>query len=270
MLSVVVPAHNEAPNLEPLLAEVRAALDPPGIAWELIVVDDGSDDDTPPILARLAARDRRVRPLRLDRRSGQTAALAAGFRVARGELLATLDADLQCPPAELPGLLEVLGEADMACGIRARRGDPLTRRLASAVANGLRRAVLAPGIRDLACPLRVIRADALDQVRRLTPLFDGAHRWLPALFALAGLRIVQRPVAHRARTAGVSKYTTRGRLIPIGRETIRMLGITLRRERNRHRSAIVLSHGPLAERPPRSRTGTSQATSPRTLSAHGG
>jgi 4-amino-4-deoxy-L-arabinose transferase-like glycosyltransferase len=227
-LSVVVPAHDEAENLERLLAEVRAALDPSGITWELIVVDDGSTDATPAILAALAAVDRRLRPLRLPERRGQTAALVAGFEAARGPLIATLDADLQCGPSDLPTLLAMMKDTDLACGIRARRYDPPTRRFASAVSNLGRRAVLAPGVRDLACPLRVFRAAAIARVTELTPLFDGAHRWLPALFVLAGLRVVQVPVAHRPRRAGASKYTTRSRLLPVACEAGRMLVLRVR------------------------------------------
>src|SRR5215468_9404297 len=137
-ISVVVPAHNEAPNLERLLREVQAALDPGGLAWELIVVDDGSTDETDAVLGRLAAADARLRVLRLPQRSGQTAALRAGFRAARGALIATLDADLQCPPAELPSLLTALADADLACGIRAKRHDPLARRIASGMSNLVR------------------------------------------------------------------------------------------------------------------------------------
>jgi 4-amino-4-deoxy-L-arabinose transferase-like glycosyltransferase len=228
VLSLVVPAHDEAENLERLLIEVRAALDPSGIDWELIVVDDGSVDDTPTILAALAAVDRRLRPLRLPERRGQTSALVAGFRAARGSLIATLDADLQCGPAEIPALIAALDGADLACGIRARRHDPPSRRMASALSNLGRRAVVAPGVRDLACPLRVFRADALARVTALTPLFDGAHRWLPALFVLAGLRVVQQPVTHQARRAGVSKYTTRSRLRPVTVELARVLMLRVR------------------------------------------
>ncbi|HUE29268.1 MAG TPA: glycosyltransferase, partial [Verrucomicrobiae bacterium] len=228
-LSVVAPAHDEAPNLVRLVAEVRAALDPLGIAWELIVVDDGSDDETPALLARLAEADHRLRPLRLARRSGQTAALAAGFGAARGRLIATLDADLQCAPAELPELIAALERADLACGVRTQRNDPPSRRLASALANLGRRLLFAPRVRDLACPLRVFRAEALARVEETIPLFDGAHRWLPALFTLAGLRVVQRPVTHHPRTAGKSKYTTRGRVLPIARELLRVLVLAARR-----------------------------------------
>src|SRR5262245_33699410 len=239
-LSVVAPAHNEAPNLERLLREVHAALDPTGTAWELIVVDDGSTDETPKILARLVATDAHLRPITLATRSGQTAALVAGFRAATAPLIATLDADLQCPPDELPALLGVLGDADLACGIRAARQDPLRRRVASALSNLARRALLAPGLRDLACPLRVFRAAALPRVEAVTPLFDGAHRWLPALFVLAGLRVVQRRVRHLPRQAGTSKYTTTGRALPILRELVHVLGIALTRSRGL-RVAVFLS-----------------------------
>jgi 4-amino-4-deoxy-L-arabinose transferase-like glycosyltransferase len=230
-LSIVVPAHDEAPNLERLLREVRAALDPTGIAWELIVADDDSTDDTPAILERLAAADQRLRPVHLPRRRGQTAALQAGLRAARGPLLATLDADLQCPPSALPDLLAALGDADLACGVRAAREDPLPRRLTSAFSNLVRRCLLAPRLRDLACPMRVFRADALTRVEAEMPSFPGAHRWLPALFHLAGCRVVQREVAHQARTAGVSKYTATGRAGPVARELVHVLGLAWPRSR---------------------------------------
>ena len=117
-LSVVVPAHDEAANLARLLEEVRAALEPSGLVWELIVVDDCSTDESPAVLTRLAAGEPRLRPVRLTRRSGQTAALRAGFDAARGALIATLDADLQCAPADLPALIASLDGAALACGVR--------------------------------------------------------------------------------------------------------------------------------------------------------
>jgi len=228
-LSVVVPAFDEAPNLAQLVAQVRDALDAADITWELIVVDDGSTDDTPATLASLAASEPRLRPLRQQVRAGQTAALVTGFRAARADLIATLDADLQCRPAELPRLLDALGDADLACGIRVGRQDPTSRRAASLLANGVRRLLLAPGLRDLACPARVFRSSALARVTDETSLFDGAHRWLPALFAVCGLRVTQLPVPHWPRHAGESKYTTRGRLGPIARESAIMLRLVLRR-----------------------------------------
>jgi 4-amino-4-deoxy-L-arabinose transferase-like glycosyltransferase len=245
-VSVVVPAHDEAPNLERLAHDVRAALDPCGVVWELIVVDDGSIDETPSLLARLAAVDPRIHRLRLPTRSGQTAALVTGFHAARGRLVATLDADLQCPARDLPALLTALGAADLACGIRTARRDPLRRRIVSALTNLVRRCVLAPRLRDLACPLRVFRREALAQLETRIPLFDGAHRWLPALFILAGLHVVQRPVTHEPRRAGVSKYTATGRAWPIAREAGRVLEIALHRKRGLRVAAAVAGLAVLA------------------------
>src|SRR5262249_55574843 len=147
-----------------LVDEVRAALDPLGMPWELVVVDDGSIDETPAVLAALAAREPRLRVLRLDVSRGQTGALLAGFRAARGDYIATLDADLQCAPADLPPLVAALADADLACGIRSGRHDPLSRRVASALSNAARRAFVARQVRDLACPVRVFRATALAEV----------------------------------------------------------------------------------------------------------
>ncbi len=240
-VSVVVPAHDEAPNLERLLSELRVALDAELVLWELIVVDDGSTDESPATLARLAAVEPRLRWLRLPVRSGQTAALIAGFRSATAPLIATLDADLQCPPSDLPGLVRALHDtgADLACGIRGARRDPWRRRLVSTVSNGVRRCLLAPQLRDLACPLRVFRTEALRRVEAMTPLFDGAHRWLPALFVLAGLRVVQRPIAHQPRAAGESKYTATGRTVPVMRESGRVLGLALRRSPSLQIGAVI-------------------------------
>ena len=143
------------------MSEVREALDGAGIAWELIVVDDGSGDDTQAILARLARDEPRLRPLRHAERLGQTAALRTGFAAARAGLIATLDADLQCHAEDLPALVDALGVADLACGVRVGRQDPWPRRASSALANGIRRLLLAPRLHDLACPARVMRASAL-------------------------------------------------------------------------------------------------------------
>jgi len=222
-LSIVVPAYNEAENLARLVEEIRATMVDTGLAWEMIIVDDGSTDASATILDHLASAEPHLHPVHLPRRRGQTTALLAGFDAASGRLLATLDADLQCRALELPMLLGALGDNAMACGIRQARDDPSSRRLASAVSNAVRRLFLARELRDLAGPLRVFRADAFESVRASGLLFDGAHRWLPALFQLAGFHVVQRPVSHYPRTAGVSKYTTRGRIIPIAREVIQVI-----------------------------------------------
>ena len=231
VLSIVVPARDEAPNLGRLVADVHAAFETATLPWELIIVDDGSADDTGTVLAAITRRDPRVRAVRLESSIGQTGALEAGFAVVRGDYIATLDADLQCAPADLPELLDACRDADLACGIRSRRKDALSRRLSSALSNAARRLLVAPAVRDLACPLRVFRRNALVAIAKATPLFDGAHRWLPALFVMAGLRVVQRPVQHHPRMAGASKYTTRGRVVPVVGELGHVVALRLRRSR---------------------------------------
>src|SRR5262249_11421599 len=156
-------------------------------------------------------------------------------------LIATLDADLQCRAGDLPGLLDALGDADLACGVRVGRQDPWPRRVSSALANGVRRLLLAPRLHDLACPARVMRASALERLAQVTPSFAAAHRWLPALFALAGLRVVQRPISHWPREAGTSKYTTRGRLWPIVRETGQVVRLALQRSRLLRAVVVVVT-----------------------------
>jgi glycosyltransferase involved in cell wall biosynthesis len=220
-LSVVVPVFNEEQNLPVLAAEIAAALDgadaPEGrqaLDYEVVLVDDGSTDGSPRVLAELAARDRRLRVLRLPRNRGQSAALAIGFRHARGRLAATLDADLQNDPADLPRLLAELeigaaGEAvDVVCGVRAKRQDTWVRRVSSRVANGVRNRLTAESIADVGCTLRVYRTAFVADL----PMFDGMHRFLPTLLRLAGARIKEVPVHHRPRLHGTPKYNIRNRI----------------------------------------------------------
>jgi len=208
-LSVVVPLFNEAENLRPLAGEIAAALAPGGLDYELLFVDDGSTDASPRVLAELAAADRRVRVLRLARNSGQSAALCIGFRHARGALTATLDADLQNDPADLPGMLDALGDdCDVVCGVRARRRDSWVRRVSSRVANGVRNRLTGESITDVGCTLRVLRTEF---VREL-PMFTGMHRFLPTLLRMDGARIREVPVNHRPRLHGEAKYNIRNRI----------------------------------------------------------
>lgn len=201
-LSVVVPFQDESPSLQALHAELAAAVESLPFASELIFVDDASDDDGAAVVAAFARSDPRVRLLAISPRSGQSAALEAGFRAARGDWIATLDADLQNDPADLPRLVAALGEADCVCGVRVARRDRLSARLASWLANGIRRRVLGDGIEDMGCSLRIMRREPLQRIR----LFRGAHRFLPVLLALEGARIAQTPVRHRPRRHGRSKY----------------------------------------------------------------
>jgi glycosyltransferase involved in cell wall biosynthesis len=203
-LSLVVPVFDEEPNLWPLHAEIRAALDPQGRDWEALYVDDGSRDGSLRALRELQAADRRVRIVQLKRNSGQTAALAAGFEHARGRVVVTLDADLQNDPADIPRLVEELGRGfDVVTGWRQRRHDGfLLRRLPSLLANRLIARVTGVRIHDTGCTLKAFRREA---VRGLV-LYSDQHRFLPALVAGAGGRVGELVVNHRPRRFGRSKY----------------------------------------------------------------
>lgn len=207
-LSVVVPVFDEADSLETLHRELDAALVGVGGGLELIFVDDGSRDDGLARLREIAAKDTRVRVLALDRNSGQSAALEAGFRHARGEFIATLDADLQNDPRDLPRLLAHLDHADVVNGVRAGRRDTWVRRISSRVANGVRNRVTGEQVSDVGCSLRVMRASYVRRVK----LFRGMHRFLPTLLRMEGARVVEVPVSHRARRFGRSKYGILDRL----------------------------------------------------------
>ena len=207
-LSVVIPAFNEEPNVEACYRELVEVLELLGHPFEVVVVDDGSTDRTPEILRVLAAADPRLRLVRLRRNAGQTAALDAGFRTARGPVVVTMDADLQNDPRDIPTLLAALEAADAACGWRVDRRDRWTKRVASRIANGVRRRFTGDGVHDTGCTLKAFRRTALDRLK----LYRGMHRFLPALLIMERFRVVEVPVRHRPRRAGTSKYGNWGRL----------------------------------------------------------
>ena len=207
-LSVVAPAYNEEENLAALAKEVREALGD-ALEWELLLVDDGSSDATADVIRRLSAGDARFRGVFLVRNAGQTAATAAGFAAARGELIATIDADLQNDPADLPALVEAIEGHDAVVGYRAKRRDTFVRRASSRIANWVRNKLSGDSIRDTGCSLKVFRREAI-----LTPaLFDGMHRFLPTLLRYHGFSVAEVPVNHRPRTRGESKYGIRNRAL---------------------------------------------------------
>lgn len=207
-VSVIIPAYNEEANVEPCLRELVPVLEALGRPFEVIVVDDGSTDRTFEVLVHLARADPRIRVIRFRRNAGQTAALDAGFRAARGEVVVTMDADLQNDPRDIPRVLEGLASADVVCGWRVRRRDPWTRRLGSRLANALRRRVTGDGVHDTGCMLKAFRRDALARLH----LYRGMHRFLPTLLLMEGCRVAEVPVNHRPRRAGRSKYNNWSRL----------------------------------------------------------
>lgn len=208
LLSVVIPAYNEEPNVAPCYRELREVLAGLGRPYEIIFVDDGSTDGTFRVLAGLVDADPRLRLIRFRRNAGQTAALAAGFRAARGEVVVTMDADLQNDPRDIPLLLERLVGYDAVCGWRVHRQDPWAKRVGSRVANAVRGRLTGDGVHDTGCMLKAFRRAALE---RLT-LYRGMHRFLPALLRLEGCRVTEVPVHHRSRRAARSKYGNWGRL----------------------------------------------------------
>lgn len=207
-ISLVIPVFNEEENLPILAAEIERAMRGVGRPYEVLFVDDGSTDGGPGALERLARQDPRIRVVRQRHNSGQSAAMAAGVRYARGEVIVTLDADLQNDPADIPRLLEEMPDYDVVCGVRTHRQDDWVRRVSSRVANRVRNRVTHESIADVGCTLRAFRAE----YARHIPVFNGMHRFLPTLLRMEGARVTQVPVNHRPRLHGKAKYGIGNRL----------------------------------------------------------
>jgi dolichol-phosphate mannosyltransferase len=211
--SVVIAVLDEAENVEAVTAEVFAAF--AGAPFELVYVDDGSADATPEIIARMAAAEPRIRLVRHDRRCGKSQAVRTGVVAARGEWIGTLDGDGQNDPRDLVEMLRLAqaaqagGPAPLVAGSRVRRDDPRSRLVATRIANGLRQAVLNDHCPDTGCGVKLFRREDF----LLLPVFEGMHRFLPALFARYGHPLINHEVQHRARMKGVSKYTNWGRAL---------------------------------------------------------
>jgi len=201
-LSLVVPVYNERENLAPLVEEIDAVARRHGWSYELLLVNDGSDDGSAEMIDALAARRPEIRGLHLDRNHGQSAAIAAGFAHARGQWIVTLDADGQNDPADIPALIDLLGEYDLAIGYRAKRVDGWVRRATSWIANRIRNLLTGDRVIDTGCSLKVFRAELL----RKLPLYSDMHRFIPAISMMATDRIAEVVVRHHARKFGISKY----------------------------------------------------------------
>ena len=211
-LSVVVPAFNEAENVENLAAEISAAL--AGIAHEMIFIDDASTDDTKSVLIDMKTRFPYLRVLSHRQNSGQSRGVRSGILTARAPIIATLDSDGQNDPADIPNLFAQLTRADapdtlaMVGGRRAKRIDSAAKKIGSRIGNGVRKRLLKDDADDTGCGLKVFKRDAFLRL----PYFDHIHRYIPALMIREGYQIEFCDVNHRAREFGESKYTNFGRL----------------------------------------------------------
>ena len=208
-ISVVVPVFNEQENLDPLtreLAQVLAEIDRP---HEIIFVDDGSTDASPRKIEDLRQQNTCIRAIRLKNNCGQTAAFDAGFKAARGDVVITMDADLQNDPHDIPAMLALVGEYDLVCGWRHKRNDDFARRMSARIANRIRNKLTGENIQDVGCSLKVFR---LEYAQRLK-LFTGMHRFFPTLVKFEGGRVAEVKVNHRPRKFGTAKYGISNRII---------------------------------------------------------
>jgi glycosyltransferase involved in cell wall biosynthesis len=203
VISVVVPLLNEEGSLQELYTEIAAALEPRGEPFEVVFVDDGSTDGSGTVLSRLHEEHANVVVVRLRRNFGKAAALKAGFLEASGDVIVTIDADLQDDPAEIPQLLAKLDEGfDLVSGWKTRRNDPLSRRLFSRLFNWTNALISGVRLHDVNCGLKAYRAEVVQGMR----LYGELHRFLPVLAAYQGYRVAEIPVNHRARQHGRSRY----------------------------------------------------------------
>jgi glycosyltransferase involved in cell wall biosynthesis len=221
-LSIVIPVFDEAENVEPLYRRIKQACDRLGRDYEMIFVDDGSQDGTFSILESIHRQDARVKVIRLRKNFGQTAAMTAGFAYAKGEVIISMDGDLQNDPVDIPRLLSKLAEGfDVVCGWREYRQDRFwSRRVPSMAANWLIGRMTGVWIHDNGCSLKAYRASVIKHV----PLYSDMHRFIPALSTLAGARIAEITVTHHARQFGKSKYSL-GRIWKVALDivTVKML-----------------------------------------------
>ncbi len=200
--SVIIPLKNEEKNITPLVNELEPIMNQLGKPWELICINDGSQDNTQEVLENLAQSKPYLRIVTFDRNYGQSSAFDAGFRNAKGEFIITLDGDRQNDPADIPLLTKAIDTFDLVCGIRKKRKDTFSKRLISFCANSIRQWVCQDGISDTGCSLKIYRRSCFEKIK----LYHGMHRFLPALFVIEGFRVHELPVNHRERTQGKSNY----------------------------------------------------------------
>jgi len=208
-ISIVIPVYNEAENLRELFQELMEVLEGLPVSFEVIFIDDGSQDQSGEILKDIAGKDGRVKVIFFEKNSGQSAAFAAGFRLAKGEVVITMDADLQNDPHDIPRLLEKIKDYDVVCGWREKRQDSLVRKVSSRIANWVRNWLSEEEIRDVGCSLKAFRREC----SQCFPYFNGMHRFFPTLIKMYGYSVTEIKVNHRPRKFGKAKYGIANRVI---------------------------------------------------------
>jgi glycosyltransferase involved in cell wall biosynthesis len=208
-ISLVIPVYNEQDSIKPLIAELGEVLNGLDKSYEIIFVDDGSRDRSFALLKEAAAHDPRIRIIRFRKNAGQTAAFDAGFRAAQGDIVVTMDADLQNDPRDIPRLLEKIERFDVVCGWRHKRRDPWIKIVSSQIANAVRNTLSQEEIADTGCSLKAFRRESLHDMK----LFNGMHRFLPTLAKMEGFTVTQVKVNHRPRRFGRTKYNIRNRMV---------------------------------------------------------
>jgi glycosyltransferase involved in cell wall biosynthesis len=207
-ISVVVPVYNEEENLSVLIPQIAEVLGPLGKTYEMIFVDDGSQDHSRRLLKEMALQFPQIRILGFKKNCGETAAGAAGIKEARGGIVITIDADLQNDPKDIPRMLDYLKEYDMVTGWRQKREDSWVKRITSRIANRIRNSLSGEEIQDSGCTFRAYKRECLQEIK----LYKGMHRFIPTLVKMEGYRVIEIPIAHHPRKFGVSKYTTWNRM----------------------------------------------------------
>lgn len=207
-ISIVVPVYNEKENLVLLDQEITKSIKPLNKNYEVILVDDGSMDGSSELIRALQEKNSTIRLIRFGHNHGQTAAFAAGFDKARGDIIVTMDADLQNSPSDIPLLLTAIKDYDVVCGWRHKRNDPWIKKISSKVANSVRNSLSDESIADTGCSLKAFRRECFKEIK----LYNGMHRFFPTLMKMEGFSVTQVKVGHYPRIHGHSKYNIRNRL----------------------------------------------------------
>ncbi len=236
-ISIIAPAFNEVENVGPLVERIREVFVPLKISFEVIIVDDAGTDGTREKLVELSRLYPWLRVISLEKNSGQTAAMDAGFRVARGRIWGTVDADMQNDPGEIPRLMAMLGpDVDMVNGWRRQRRDHFLRIIQTRIANGIRNCLSGENIRDSACSLKVYKRQCLQGLT----LYKGMHRFFPTLVKMRGYHVIETPVSHQPRAYGVTKYKFGSRVI---RAFVDLLAVRWMKKRALNYKAVEWTSG---------------------------